>query len=93
MCIPSCHEENQTLEKADESNFFHSFKVVLMKLDTHGPYISIIEKGCVSNLFHNFQVIPMRLATSYHHEEQILFVRFETEVPKLCLFYEILICT
>ena len=36
-------KRTKTLEKACESNFFHSFKVIQMELDTHGPI-----KMCIS---------------------------------------------
>ena len=58
-------------------------------------YLSIKEKGCVSNFFHNFQVIPTCYIRTLwrvdvHH---ILFMRLDTDVPKLCPFFGILIPT
>jgi len=32
-------KRTKTLEKACDSNFFHSFKVIQMKLASHSPYV------------------------------------------------------
>ena len=55
-------ERAKTLEKACDSNSFHSFEVIQIKLATHGTYVDLM---CMT-----------------------FFVRLDTEVPKLCPFFQ-----